>query len=307
MSNLRIKRVLCLTLFLALAGCVSNKEYAPGEHRPTGGVYKVGNPYQAGGIWYYPKEDYSYNEVGIASWYGSDFHAETTANGETYDMNAMTAAHKTLPLPSFVMVTNLENGKKVVLRVNDRGPFVNNRIIDVSKKAAEELGFLKQGTTKVRVQIMPKESKEIKEWMLAFGNKGVPTSAVFTMPKTDSSKPLYEPAKKEEKEVIYGKGTEKTKISSDSEKTAVEITSFLPEGFYIQAGAFSSQENAQALAGVLSSYGTPVIQRTIQKDREFFRVRIGPFENGRKALSVLDKMKEEGYSSVQLVQEVVIP
>jgi rare lipoprotein A len=307
MKNLRIKRVFRLALFLALAGCVSNQTPVDGEHRPSGGVYKVGTPYQAGGSWYYPQEDYSYNEVGIASWYGPDFHAEKTANGETYDMNAMTAAHKTLPLPSFVTVTNLENGKKVVLRVNDRGPFVNNRIIDVSKKAAEELGFLKKGTTKVRVQIMPKESKEIKEWMLAFGKKGVPENAVFTLPKTDGTKPLYEPVKQGQKEILYGKEDKNQGISSDSIQQNIKVTSFLPAGFYIQAGAFASIENAQMLAGTLSSYGSPVIQRTIQKDKEFFRVRVGPFENGQKAVSVMDKMKEEGYSAVQLVQEVIIP
>jgi len=131
-----------------------------------GGIYKVGNPYQIAGRWYYPKEDYTYSEVGIASWYGEDFNGKLTANGERYNMNTLTAAHRTLPLPSIVKVTNLQNGRSIVLRVNDRGPYVKDRIIDLSKRGAQLLGYLGQGTTKVRVEIMPKESKELKEAML---------------------------------------------------------------------------------------------------------------------------------------------
>ena len=102
--------------------------------KADGGYYKVGNPYEVLGQYYTPKEDYNYSEVGIASWYGDDFHNKRTANGETYDMRAITAAHRTLPLPSIVKVTNLENGRSIIARVNDRGPYVKNRIIDVSQK-----------------------------------------------------------------------------------------------------------------------------------------------------------------------------
>jgi rare lipoprotein A len=122
------------------------------------GSYKVGNPYQIAGVWYRPAEDYAYDETGIASWYGEDFHGKYTANGEIFDLNAMTAAHRTLPMPSIVQVTNLDNGRTVVLRVNDRGPFARGRIIDVSRRAAQLLGFENQGTAKVRVRIMVPET-----------------------------------------------------------------------------------------------------------------------------------------------------
>ena len=125
------------------------------------GVYKVGKPYKVNGVWYFPKEDYNYDEVGYASWYGSDFHNKRTANGEVFDMNMLSAAHKTLPLPSVVRVTNLQNGRSIILRVNDRGPFVNDRMLDVSKKAAQLLGFKDQGTTKVRVELLPEESMTV--------------------------------------------------------------------------------------------------------------------------------------------------
>ena len=136
-----------------------------------GGVYKVGNPYQIMGRWYYPKEDYSYSEIGVASWYGDDFHAKRTANGEKYDMNTLTAAHRTLPLPSIVRVTNLENGRSLVVRVNDRGPYAKERIIDVSKRGAQLLGYQTKGTTKVKVEILADESRALKAALL---NQKVP-------------------------------------------------------------------------------------------------------------------------------------
>ncbi|MBR1903991.1 MAG: septal ring lytic transglycosylase RlpA family protein [Alphaproteobacteria bacterium] len=131
-----------------------------------GGIYKIGKPYQIAGRWYYPKEDYNYSETGMASWYGEDFNGKRTANGERYNMNTLTAAHRTLPLPCIVKVTNLQNGRSVVVRVNDRGPYVKDRIIDLSKHGAQLLGYMGQGTTKVKVEIMEKESKALKAAML---------------------------------------------------------------------------------------------------------------------------------------------
>ncbi len=130
---------------------------------PAAGVYKVGEPYQVNGVWYTPIEDYGYDETGIASWYGPDFHGKATANGETFDMNEVTAAHRTLPMPSLARVTNLENGRSLIVRVNDRGPFVAGRIIDLSRRSAQLLGLEGQGTGRVRVQILAEESREIAE------------------------------------------------------------------------------------------------------------------------------------------------
>ena len=138
--------------------------HAPSTHAtPTkpalpsgaGGTAKVGKPYKVGGHWYTPMPLHSsYDATGIASWYGRDFHGRRTANGEIYDMHALSAAHKTLPLPTLVRVTNLENGRSVIVRVNDRGPFVKNRLIDLSYAAAKQLGYADRGTTRVRVQTL---------------------------------------------------------------------------------------------------------------------------------------------------------
>jgi rare lipoprotein A len=131
------------------------------RRRNQKGTYKVGKPYKIFGKEYCPEEDRFYREVGVASWYGEDFHNKKTANGDIFNMNGMTAAHRTLPMPSIVRVTNLENGRNILLEVNDRGPFANDRIIDVSRKAAHRLGFIEKGTARVRVEFMEKETKKL--------------------------------------------------------------------------------------------------------------------------------------------------
>jgi len=154
-KGLVLRAGLLALIAASLAACAS----APRPQLGAGGEptsrytgYKVGKPYQVKGVWYYPKDQPSYDEIGIASWYGEQFHNHYTADGEIFDMGMPSAAHKTLPLPSLVEVTNLANGRTVIVRVNDRGPFVDGRVIDLSRAAAQELGFVAQGVTKVRVR-----------------------------------------------------------------------------------------------------------------------------------------------------------
>src|SRR6186713_2164407 len=155
---------------LALANCsgagridprygvaASPRVVEPGQPVPKGGgVYRVGKPYTVGGRVYVPEENINYSAVGLASWYGDDFHGRYTANGEIFDMTSISAAHPTLPLPSYVRVTNLANDRSVVVRVNDRGPFLHGRIIDLSYAAAQKLGYVNQGSATVEVEsILP--------------------------------------------------------------------------------------------------------------------------------------------------------
>ena len=154
----------CALVCLPLANCANNVDsrygvsptarlVAPGEPIPKGGgTYHVGNPYMVGGRVYVPQEDPNYSAVGVASWYGDDFHGRGTANGEIFDANSISAAHPTLPLPSYVRVTNLGNGRSIIVRVNDRGPYAHNRILDVSRRVAHLLGFTNLGTAWVRVE-----------------------------------------------------------------------------------------------------------------------------------------------------------
>ena len=127
----------------------------------NGARYKVGKPYQIKGKWYYPREDFSYVEQGVASWYGPKFHGRQTANGAIFDMNKVSAAHRTLPMPSMVRVTNLENGRSLKVKVNDRGPYAHGRIIDLSRRAAQLLGFETKGTALVRVEVLEAESRQL--------------------------------------------------------------------------------------------------------------------------------------------------
>src|SRR5215510_13771498 len=137
---------------------VKNTNYSPkvvddGEPIPRGGgTFKLGTPYTINGRTYYPSHDPAYRAEGIASWYGTDFHGRRTANGEVYDMNAISAAHPTMPMPSYARVTNLENGRSIIVRVNDRGPYAHGRIIDLSTGTAKALGTLGQGLARVRVE-----------------------------------------------------------------------------------------------------------------------------------------------------------
>jgi rare lipoprotein A len=133
----------CAALCFSLANCALPK---------GGGVYRVGSPYVVAGRVYVPQDNPHYRADGVASWYGSDFHGRSTANGEIFDAQAITAAHPTLPMPSYVRVTNLSNGRSLIVRVNDRGPYAGNRLIDVSKRAAYLLGFTVSGTAWVRVE-----------------------------------------------------------------------------------------------------------------------------------------------------------
>jgi len=167
---MRLAAISAIALALLLAGCSgktrhahapgqtgAGPSYSGGGSAPLGqgGYRKTGTPYQVNGRWYYPMNTaYGYDQTGTASWYGREFHGKKTANGERYDMHAMSAAHTTLPMPSMVRVTNLDNGRSVVVRVNDRGPFVKSRIIDLSYAAAKALGYDKVGTARVRVQAL---------------------------------------------------------------------------------------------------------------------------------------------------------
>jgi rare lipoprotein A len=144
---------------LFVAACAGGDKPRPAS-KPAQTV-KIGKPYQVFGIWYYPSDDRDYDETGVASWYGPGFHALDTANGERYDQDDLTAAHKTLPMPSYVEVTNLENGRKLVVRINDRGPFAKGRIIDLSRRAAQLLGVDKAGTAKVRVRRVFPDGKTV--------------------------------------------------------------------------------------------------------------------------------------------------
>lgn len=286
-----------------------------------GGVYKVGNPYKILGRWYYPKEDYSYTEVGTASWYGPDFHSKRTANGEKYDMHSLTAAHRTLPLPSIVRVTNLENGRSLVVRVNDRGPYARNRIIDVSKKVAQLLGFLQQGTAKVRVEVLEKESKNLKAALT--GNpeyadiSPAPVSKIATSGVAPIAGSTIATQNKIAPNISYGNVQPDYDYDPDGNSAKVEEKS-VPEpevkvaeskpqavagrGFYVQAGAFTSYDSAKSLGKRLERFGSSHILQANVNGKTFYRVRIGPYNQQSSALKIQSKIRDFGIPAAHIVE-----
>jgi rare lipoprotein A len=170
---------LVMAASLALAACSGGSRYAYRDVPKGGGSYKVGQPYRINGRTYYPNEDPNYRAEGTASWYGPDFHGKPTANGEIYDMNAISAAHPTLPIPSYARVTNLRNGRSLVVRVNDRGPYVGNRLIDLSVGAAKALDFHGEGLARVRVEYVGRAPLEGSDdrMLLATLRQGTPAPA----------------------------------------------------------------------------------------------------------------------------------
>jgi rare lipoprotein A len=236
----RIVRTAGLVLgCLALAHCSGGSKYservvADGEPVPKGGgSYRVGKPYNINGRTYVPNENPSYRAEGIASWYGPDFHGRLTANGELYDMHAISAAHTTMPLPSYARVTNLDNGRSIVVRVNDRGPYVRNRIIDLSIGTAKALDFYGQGLARVRVEFVGRAPLEGSDdaLLLATLREGSPApapskvmiaSAKPFLPKVGNGKDAPLPS---ERALSLGTSTRSLEQTSASQKSAGEVTS----------------------------------------------------------------------------------
>ena len=253
-------------------------------------IYKIGTPYKINGKWYYPAVDYDYEEIGIASWYGPGFHRKKTANGEIFDQNKVSAAHRTLPMPSVVRVTNLDNGKVLPeVRINDRGPFAGNRIIDLSKKAAQELGFMNTGIAKVKVEILENESR--KHALVNSNNKitKVQSAEIKEIKKTEIVNNF-------DKQRII-----KNKIKNSRNEDFDKQNSILSDKqLAIQVGAFTDHRNAKSLTQKLSDFQA-YIERTFVNNKYLYRVRIGPIENLNLAENIKKKLFELGYTASHLI------
>jgi len=277
-------------------------------------VYKVGKPYQVDGVWYYPGVDYSYFATGIASWYGPDFHGKFTANGEVFDMNEVTGAHKTLPLPTIARVTNLENGRSILVRINDRGPFVNGRIIDLSRRAAQLLGFEQAGTAKVRVEVeadqsrqlalsLPHDSKEIEPAPAVVAAPRAPVVAQALPPPGQPASALPSPPPP-----VQPKPPSIVQAMADPPPPAIKAPPPVvtqgapgPTNVYIQAGAFSQFDNANRLRAQLSPLGDAKISPVLVNNQQLFRVRLGPLGNVSAADQLLDRVIKAGYKGAELI------
>jgi len=306
-ARYRVLQAGCLVLgVLALAACGgggAGREDRGGA-RGEGGYYKVGKPYQIKGNWYYPTEDYSYDETGIASWYGDDFHRLKTANGETYNKNELTAAHKTLPMPSLARVTNLENGRSIVVRVNDRGPFSGARIIDVSQRAAQLLGFERQGTAKVRVQVLADESKAIADAMRTYGSGAQETVKTTEQAMTSARTAAANPPSVEVMPLGRGAAPSAAPVTMANVRPVAEYVQLPMTGdhkIFVQAGAFTSVDNARKLQQSLQKIGPVTLAQALVKGVQYYRVRLGPADSVAAADKLLARVSKAGVSGARIV------
>lgn len=287
---------------LTLAGCQTTSDRTASVNTGVSSTnYKIGKPYQVAGIWYYPKENFDYNETGLASWYGDKFHGRKTANGEIYDQNQLTAAHKTLPMPVMARVTNLENGKQVVVRINDRGPFVRGRIIDLSAHAADLLDFKTSGVAKVRVQYIGKASKETRIVAKAVTHKAerrVEAAAPINVVDSDELAPLNGAAQAAEL-----RSAPKVDTSQFSEYSQGPTGS--ETNIYVQAGSFQMRDNAIRLKSSLERSGYKKSGVEIRTARvngiQFYRVQIGPLAVVDTADQMLEQVLNAGYAGARII------
>lgn len=250
--------------------------------------YKIGIPYKIKGQRYRPQESFSYSQTGIASWYGEFFHGRLTANGEVYDMYAMTAAHKTLQLPTIVRVTNLENNKSVVVRVNDRGPFAHGRIIDMSKGSAQILGFRKKGLARVRVEVLPDASRHLRD----MAREKAPVSEM------DSLVAALNIDKHNDLQGYVAKAP----TPPPSPRRAAQVAAVNPgTGWFLQAAAFGNSANAERARARLTGVGPAIVVERTSGDRTLYLVRVGPYGDKRQAESALQQVREEGFDDALLV------
>ena len=340
----------------------------PDEASQSAGLYKVGNPYKIMGRAYFPKEQFNHTETGIASWYGPNFHGKPTANGETFNKYDLTAAHRTLQIPSLVRVTNLDNGRSLVLRVNDRGPYSRGRILDVSERGAELLGFKNNGTAKIKLEVLGPESRALKEMAqaghstrgteIAMNKHGRLPSEYNVRGKASDDIRLasntntygQNQVKKDNVNVkaspfgntvkltstntpsVQASGTiggEPVSLTSSSIQVAqrpvapqqlnaqplkptplkeevvveelVAKVPVAPSSIYVQAGAFSNMQNAEALRARLADISNVIVKPTNVNGQNFYRVRVGPIADVSAADSVLNAVIDRGFESAMIV------
>jgi rare lipoprotein A len=266
-----------------------------GESSQSQGLFKVGKPYEVQGRWYYPTETYSFEETGIASWYGAEFHGRRTANGEVFDKNELTGAHRTLQLPSLVRVTNLENGRSTVLRINDRGPFSRGRVLDVTEAAAQALGFRGQGTARVKLQVLGEESRKIAD----AARRGLDTRRTEVAMNTGGAQPEWTTPEPNLSATVPGHEVGGRFLPAP----VVTQGPVLPTNIYVQAGAFTVPENAHRLAQALGSLGQTGVTQAYVGGVLFHRVRIGPFTTVPEADAILSSLIARNNAQAIIVVE----
>lgn len=319
--------VLLMVVALVLAACsrsdkrgksagLSKRVVEIGEPVPKGGGrYKVGEPYKVAGRWYIPGENPRYDKVGVASWYGELFHGRYTANGEIFDMDALTAAHPTLPMPVYAEVTNLENRRKIVVRINDRGPYADNRIIDLSKRSAWELGIYRPGTAKVRVRYLGKAPLDGDD---SFERRVLASQPWTKVARNDRRyKRAMTLASADDPKVVGSAGKSgwqtvaRTQKDGSAPATAAVREQRVPQPaprdgrsplIFVQAGSFRSERNADTAKDQLRGLGPVHVFPAEIAGIMWYRVRVGPFREDSRANEALAKVVASGATGARIVR-----
>lgn len=259
---------------------------------------KIGQPYQIGGVTYVPADALNYDEVGYASWYGDEHEGKPTANGESFRPGGISAAHKTLPLPSYVEVTSLDTGRTILVRVNDRGPFLKDRIIDLSSGAAQQLGIRRSGVAAVRVRRVNPPEQE-RAVLRASGQAAErletpePLLAALRQRLTGQSRPL---APVQQASALPATGvTYAAAATMPAVKPAARpLYAVAAKGAYVvQVGAFSSKARAEGLAAQLGAW--------VAERNGLWRVRLGPYDSEAAARQGVEKAEAKGYSQARIM------
>lgn len=303
MSGSRVAAIRNLALLLmagaSLAACATTTTRSPSKPpaksasagpQPT---HKIGKPYQVNGVWYTPRHDPDYDRTGIASWYGNAFHMKPTANGERFDMYAVTAAHPTLPLPSIVEVTNLENGRSLQVRVNDRGPFVEDRLIDLSAEGARQLGFDRKGLAKVRVRYVGPAP-------LLGPYSGMRYAAAPADPAPRAA--AAPPPPKPEAPVLAVVTAPATVTATALPPLTAPVAPPVSAPFRIQAAAFSDQGNAQRAADRLSAAGVAVIEPIERNGATLYRVLLQGGGDDAEAERLRQAVAASGFADARILR-----
>jgi rare lipoprotein A len=319
MGRVSSTKVLIAVCALFLAGCSSHDKGAPSNNHGFksakldpfagtgspyykkggripfgGGKYHVGKPYQIAGRTYTPHEQRGYTKVGLASWYGEAFHRRKTSNGEWFDMETMTAAHPTLPLPSYAKVTNLENGKQVIVRVNDRGPFVDTRVMDLSKRAADTLGYRNKGIAKVRVQLIgPAPLHDSNAHMMAMNdamNNGASMNQIASMAQGGG-----------DVQVATRSPRKKRVVEVPEQQVAFDEPAPTPAAYMVRVAVFHDRANANSAYQALAEYGPTQIVKAVGANGPLYRVEIGPINSEQDAQVALNNALSSGYEEARIV------
>lgn len=298
---------------LLLASCASNGVKPSPRSQAASPHQKIGVPYRINGRLYKPAADPGYNKVGIASWYGDQFQGRLTANGEIFDKNLLSAAHTTLPMPSLVEVTNLENGRRITVRLNDRGPFVDDRIIDLSRAAATELGFQSKGLAKVRVrylgaapleQLARKPGQRQPQRLAEVAQTSSPpqrdlkpsddpiADLIDAQPDTprvapDRPLPVNQPVLTSSRPLV-------TNSTSDSD--------IAEDSYWISAGVFPRINDAlKAETELLTIAQTEIVETAVGGTHQ---LRLGPFSDRFDAMTQLARIVERGYANARIIDPI---